>query len=68
MSNKAPDSTRGHCERASDSLQRAAEILEHSAELRQSMSRICVNSNPPKPNPSVVLIRGVDGVLRVKKD
>lgn len=84
MSTRAPDSARNHCNRASgeartvfdrtsDSLQRAAEILEQSAKLRKSVARIRVGSSippaePPRPTPSVVLIRGADGVLRVKKD
>jgi hypothetical protein len=53
------------CERASDSLQRAASLLEQTANLRKSVARIRVSS---KPTPSVILIKGVDGVLRVKKD
>jgi len=80
MSNKAPDSARGHCERASERLKRAADILAQTEELHRSIARLKVGSSlPPENNneqqpppirrtPSVVLIRDSRGDLRVKKD
>ena len=66
---KSPDSVRGHCDKASESLQRAAANLEQAEEIRHSIARLRVSSFPPvKPIPSVILIKGQDGVLRVKKD
>ncbi|MCK9567443.1 hypothetical protein M0R72_00675 [Candidatus Pacearchaeota archaeon] len=66
MSNKAPDSACEHCERASERLRKAAELLEKTDELRLSVARINVSLPPPKRTSSVVLIRDVNGDLRVK--
>jgi hypothetical protein len=47
MSNKAPDSARGHCDRASERLQRAADLLNQTEELRKSVARMRVTSDTP---------------------
>jgi hypothetical protein len=59
-----------HCDKASDSLQRAAEKLEQAGELRKSVERIRVSSipAPERLTPSVILIRDAKGDLRVKKE
>lgn len=85
MSERSPDSARSRCQRASDSLQRAATLLEQTEQIKQSIARMRVTVPPAEPerrqtptvgkrslsgeiSSPVTLIRGFDGVLRVKKD
>ena len=81
MTERSPDSARSRLQRASQRLQRAAALLEQTDELKQSIARMRVSATagagaasvqppaePERRTPTVTLVLGVDGVLRVKKD
>lgn len=76
---KELDSAISHCERASDSLQRAVTTLEETAKLRRSIARLRVSSGTSLPpamdsappaatrKTTLTLVREADGTLRVKE-
>jgi hypothetical protein len=73
---KAPDSARGYCTRASERLRLKQSIARlrvgASIPAKRGFAESCDTPTEvepqPRQTPPTILVLGVDGVLRVKKD